>query len=276
MVRQRRLAAELRRLREAAGLTCEETAARLDCSVSKVSRIETGRVHVSPRDVRDLLRIYGVPEEQRDKLIQLAREARQKGWWQAYRDSMEPHLASYFGLEDAASRLRLYRISRIPGLLQTQDYSRAFHAASRPRMQPPDTERSVALLTERQRQAGTNPPELQVILCEAALRCQAGSPEVLRGQIKHLITASTTPGITVQVLPYASGLQTSPDVSFTILGFPDPADRDIVCVPYPTGVLWVEDDAEVDQYDEIFRSTQSASLPPADSTALMSSMLSDL
>jgi transcriptional regulator with XRE-family HTH domain len=90
MVRRRRLAAELRRLREAAGLTCDDVAARLDCSASKISRIETGRVAVSPRDVRDMLAVYGVEEDQRGGLIQLARDARQKGWWQGYGDSVEP------------------------------------------------------------------------------------------------------------------------------------------------------------------------------------------
>jgi transcriptional regulator with XRE-family HTH domain len=276
MVRQRRLAAELRRLREAAGLTCEETAARLECSASKISRIETGHVRVSPRDVRDLLRIYGAPEDQRDRLIELARESRQKGWWQAYRDTLEPHLATYLSLEHETSEMRLYRISRIPGLLQTPDYARAFFAATRPGVHPPDAERSVALLTERQRQAGTSPPILQVILCEGALRYQAGSREVLRGQIEHLITVSTTPGITVQVMPYASGLQTSIDASFTIMGFPEPVDPDIVCVPYQTGVLWLEDSAEVGQYCALFGRIQTASLSPADSAELMTTLLRDL
>src|SRR5215475_3510440 len=99
MVRRRRLAAELRRLREAAGLTCDEAAQRMDCSASKISRIETGRVAVSPRDARDLLAIYGVIDDQRDSLIQLAREARKKGWWQGYGDSVQPHLATYLGME---------------------------------------------------------------------------------------------------------------------------------------------------------------------------------
>src|SRR6516165_10640875 len=90
-VRRRRLALELRRLRESAKLTCEEVAEQLECSASKISRVETGRVSVSPRDVRDMLEIYGVPEDQRDSLIQLARDSRQKGWWHAYADSVQAH-----------------------------------------------------------------------------------------------------------------------------------------------------------------------------------------
>src|SRR6204780_5987468 len=98
-VRRRRLALELRRLRESAKLTCEEVAERLECSASKISRVETGRVSVSPRDVRDMLEISATPPDQRDSLVQLARDSRQKGWWHASGDSVQPHFATYLGLE---------------------------------------------------------------------------------------------------------------------------------------------------------------------------------
>jgi transcriptional regulator with XRE-family HTH domain len=128
-VRRRRLALELRRFRDAAGLTCEEVAEHLECSTSKISRIETGRVSVSPRDVRDMLHFYGVPGPQQDSLVQLARESRQKGWWHAYSDAIEPRFATYIGLESAASEIRIYEVTLIPGLLQTEDYARAVIAA---------------------------------------------------------------------------------------------------------------------------------------------------
>src|SRR5215469_4002681 len=130
-VRRRRLAFELRRLREAAKLTCDDVAALLECSASKISRIETARVTVSPRDVRDLLGIYGVPDDQRDSLIQLARESRQKGWWQAYGEGVEPHLTTYIGMESEASEIRHFNVGRIPTLLQTEDYARAVVTAGR-------------------------------------------------------------------------------------------------------------------------------------------------
>jgi transcriptional regulator with XRE-family HTH domain len=276
MVRRRRLAAELRRLREAAGLTCDEVGARLDCSASKISRIETGRVLVSPRDVRELLWVYRVQGEQRDSLIQLARECRQRGWWQGYGGGVQPHLATYLGLEHAASEMRIWKQSRVPGLVQTEDYARVMFSAARLGKVHPDTERSVALLMERQRQASVSPPCLRMVLDEAALRHQVGGPGVLRGQIEHLVELTALPGVFIQVMTYSSGLHISMDASFTIMEFPDPADRDVVCIGYPTGLIWVEDITEVDRYNDLFRQLQAAALSPDDSAALMTSLVNDL
>jgi transcriptional regulator with XRE-family HTH domain len=275
VVRRRRLAAELKRLREAARLTCEETAARLECSASKISRIESGQTGVSPRDVRDLLRVYGVPEDQRESLIELAREARQKGWWQTY-SSVQPHLATYLGLEHAASQIRLYRTSRVPTLLQTPDYARSFFSAARPGAIHPGTEQSISLLIERQRQAALRPPALAAVLSEAAVRYQPGSPDTHRGQLAHLLGLASRPATTIQVLTYNSGLHITQDTSFTSLSFPDPADPDIVCVAYPTGLLWVEEGTEVSHYNTLFGRLQAAALSPEDSAAFITTLLEQL
>lgn len=276
MVRRRRLALELRRLREAAQLTCEDVAARLECSASKISRIETGHVLVSPRDVRDLLRIYGVPEDQRETLIQLARESRQKGWWQTYGRGVQPLVATYLGLEHAASEIRVWKLSRVHGLLQTEDYARALFGVARIGESDPDTERSVALLMERQRQAAASSPCLRIVLDEAALHHQVGGPEVLRRQIEHLVEASAMPDVFIQVMPYSSGVQIATDAAFTIMAFPDPADPDVVCIGYPTGLLWVEESTEVDRYNELFRQLQATALSFEESASLMVSLLKDL
>src|SRR5258705_17508 len=116
-VRRRRLALELRRFRDAASLTCEEVAEHLECLTSKISRIETGRVSVSPRDVRDMLQLYGVPGPQQDSPVQLAPEWPQKGWWHAYSDAIEPHFATYIGLRRAASEIPTSEVTSIPCLL---------------------------------------------------------------------------------------------------------------------------------------------------------------
>jgi transcriptional regulator with XRE-family HTH domain len=277
MVRRRRLAAELRRLREAAHLTCDEVAARLDCSASKISRIETGRVSVSPRDVRDLLGIYGVPDDQRDNLIQLARESRQKGWWQGYGDSVEPHLATYVGMESAASEIRHYTTTRIPTLLQTADYARAVISGGRADSSyATSPDRSLEMLMERQRLAWASPPQVWVVLDEAALRRQAGGPEVMREQIEHLIELSAMRNVFIQLVPFSVGAHIAMGLPFVILGFADPGDPDVVCTAYPTGVLWIEDAAEVRSYGMIFHHLQAAALSLDDSAALMTSVLKDL
>ncbi|MGB6454371.1 MAG: helix-turn-helix transcriptional regulator [Streptosporangiaceae bacterium] len=273
---RRRLASELRRLREAAQLTTEDVAARLECSASKISRIETGRVLAGPRDVRDMAGLYGVPDELRDSLVQLARESRSRGWWQGYGDTVQPHLATFLGLEHDASQIRIWNLSRLPSLMWTEDYARAVFSAARTGQVHPDTDRSVALVTERQRQAALTPPGLSAVLDEAALRHHVGGQQVLRGQLEHLIELSARPQIRIQVMPYTSSLQIAMDASFTIMGFPDPADPDVVCIGYPTGLLWIEDTTEVDRYNDLFRQLQAAALSDADSAAFMTSLAEDL
>ena len=119
-IRRRRLGAELRRQREAAGITIEAVAEQLECSASKVSRIETGHTTATPRDVRDMLRIYGVVGAESDELVQIAREARQKGWWHPYSTVL---VGAYVGLEAAAGSIRAYEQQVVPGLLETEEYA---------------------------------------------------------------------------------------------------------------------------------------------------------
>lgn len=275
-VRRRRLAFELRRLREAAKLTCEDVAELLECSASKISRIETARVTVSPRDVRDLLRIYGVSNDQQESLIQLARESRQKGWWQAYGDSVQPHFATYLGMESAASQIKQVNLTRIPVLLQTENYAREVIAAGRMSRSLPVHDRSVELLMERQRLARASPPDVWVVLDEAALRRQVGGPEVMRQQIEHLIERSATPGVFLQCIPFSGGAHVAMDLPFVIMGFPDPADPEVVCMGYPTGVLWIENMTEVHKYNTFFHHLQASALSLGESAALMISVLKEM
>jgi transcriptional regulator with XRE-family HTH domain len=275
-VRRRRLALELRRLREAAKLTCDEVAEQLECSASKISRVETGRVSVSPRDVRDMLAIYGVPEDQRDGLVQLARDSRQKGWWHAFSDSVHPHFATYLGMESAASQIRIYKSIRIPNLLQTEDYARAINAAGQVGGQLASDDRQFALQMERQRQALANPARVWVVLDEAALRREVGGPEVMRQQLEYLCEMSSSPNVFLQVIPFSSGAHIAFDLPFVILSFPDPVDPDVVCMGYATGCLWIEDMAEVDRYNLFFHHLQATALSFDDSVALITSVLKEL
>jgi transcriptional regulator with XRE-family HTH domain len=274
-VRRRRLALELRRLREAAKLTCEEVADQLECSASKISRVETGRVSVSPRDVRDMLEIYGVPELQRDPLVQLARESRQKGWWHAYADSLQPHVATYLGMESAASDIRIYEVNLIPGLLQTEEYARAVLTAGAVSSPRSDVERQVALKMERQRLA-MNSPNVWAVLDEAALRRQVGGPEVMRVQLEYLRELGGLRNVRLQVIPFGGGAHPAMGRPFVILAFGEEADPDVVYLKNLTGALWVENVEEVDRYNVFFNHLQATALSFENSAALMTAVLKEM
>ena len=190
-VRRKRLGIELRRLREQADLTCEDVGHRLDCSGTRISRIETGRISIRPGDVRELLEIYGVTGAEADLLVQLAREARQKGWWHTYGRALPAWFEAYIGLEAAAVRFRDFQSMVIPGLLQTEEYARAVLRAAPYPGSADDIDRQVALRMERQNiLAQPGPPDLWLVLAESVVRVQVGGPPVMRSQLRRLIDAS--------------------------------------------------------------------------------------
>lgn len=275
-VRRRRLALELRRLREAARLTCEEVAEHLECSASKISRVETGRVSVSPRDVRDMLELYGVPADQRESLVQLARDSRQKGWWHAYSDTMQPQMATYIGLESAASEIRIYEVSLIPGLLQTEDYARAVIRAGMVNSPAEDIERRVSLLMARQPAVvRDDPPKVWAVLDEAALRRTVGGAGLMRLQLDHLLDLSRLPNVAIQVIPFGAGAHPAMGRPFVILAFPERADPDVVYLEDLTSALYVEDVDEVDRYNMFFNHLRATALSFEDSAALIMSVIKE-
>src|SRR6266700_8321268 len=164
-VRRKRLSIELRRLREQANLTCEEVGERLDCSGTRISRMETGKISVRPGDVRELLEVYSVTGAQADALVQLAREARRKGWWHAYGQVLPPWFETYLGMEAEAARLRDFQPLAMPGLFQTEDYAHAVLRAAPGTGRPEDISRQVALRMRRQAVLGqASPPRMWVVL----------------------------------------------------------------------------------------------------------------
>jgi transcriptional regulator with XRE-family HTH domain len=262
-VRRRRLGIELRRLREDAGLTIDRVAAALECSDSKISRIETGQVSATPRDVRDMLEIYGVDPQQRDELIQMAREARQKGWWHAFGGIPVPAIV---GFETAASSMSLYAALLIPFFFQTPDYARAVLRAVRGDLPSTELERLLELRMARQSLLNQDePPLLWVVLDEAALRRRVGGAETMRAQLERLQQAALLPNVTLQVLPFSGGEHAGMDGGFTIIGFAEEADPNLVYIENITSDLYVEDAAEVRKYDLSFDHLRASALSPTDS-----------
>ncbi|OLR94716.1 helix-turn-helix domain-containing protein [Actinokineospora bangkokensis] len=261
-VRRRRLASELRRFREAAELTIDEVGEKLECSASKISRIETGTVGVTPRDVRDMLELYGIDEDRREALVQLAREARQKGWWHAYN---EVFTGSFVGLEAEASSLHAHQALLVPGLLQTEDYTRAVIRAIRPDVEEAEVEKRVAGRIERQRLlTDPNPPEYWVVLDEAVLHRVTGGPGVMHAQLTRLVEASTMPHVTLQVVPFGAGAHAGMEAPFLILGFPEQADPDVVYVENSMSGVYLEEASDVRRYTLLFDHLRAAALKPDD------------
>jgi transcriptional regulator with XRE-family HTH domain len=274
-VRRRRLAIELRRLREEAGLTIERVADALECSDSKISRIETAQVAASPRDVRDMLDLYGMSGERRDELVQVAREARQKGWWHAYRDV--EFVGSYIGLEAAASSIRIYEALLIPGLLQTRQYAGAILRALRPDLPPEQLERRVELRVARQAiLVQDEPPAFWGILDEAVVRRTIGGRQLMREQLQRLVETAEAPNVTLQILPFAAGEHAGLDGTFTILSFPEPADPDVVHVEHITSELYLERADELYRYALAFDHLRATALKPSDSIGFLKKIASEL
>jgi transcriptional regulator with XRE-family HTH domain len=266
-VRRRRLASELRRLREVADMTIDEVGEKLECSASKISRIETGHVGVTPRDVRDMLELYGVGGDDREALVQLAREARKQGWWHAYK---EVFTGTFVGLEADASSLRAFQALLVPGLLQTESYARAVIRAVRPDTDEADVTKRVAARVARQELlTDSTPPEYWAVIDEAVLHRVVGNQQVMAEQLKRLLEMAQFPHVTLQVLPFSAGAHPGMDGPFVIMGFPEAADPDVVYVESTGNGFFVEMPPDVRRYSLMFDHLRAAALKPDDSSEVI-------
>jgi transcriptional regulator with XRE-family HTH domain len=259
-VRRRRLASELRRLRDHAELTIDEVGEKLECSASKISRIETGHVGVTPRDVRDMLELYGVAGEELEELVQLSREARKKGWWHSY---SEVFTGAFVGLEAEAATLRAYQALLVPGLLQTADYTREVTRASRPDISSAELDRRVAGRQARQKLlADVDPPQYWAVIDEAVLCRPIGGPKVMHLQLRRLAELAALPHVTVQIVPFSAGSHAGMEGPFLILGFPEQADPDVVYVENTSIGVYMEEPPEILRYTLKFDHLRAMALGP--------------
>ncbi|MEU8972664.1 helix-turn-helix transcriptional regulator [Streptomyces monashensis] len=272
------LGSQLRRLREARGITREAAGYSIRASESKISRMELGRVSFKVRDVEDLLTLYGITDEvERQSLLSLAREANVAGWWHSYTDVLPSWFPTYVGLEGAASLLRVYEVQFVHGLLQTEQYARAVVRRGMTGASPDDVERRVSLRLERQKYllaadtAGA--PEFHIVLDEAALRRPYGDREVMRGQLQHLIDVSERPNVRLQVMPFRFGGHSGESGAFTILSFPDADLSDVVYVEQLTSALYLDKREDVAQYEQALKELQQDSPGPDESRDLLRGLL---
>lgn len=265
-VRHRRLAAELRRLRKNTGLSAEDVAARLAWSPAKVYRTEAGQSLPPIGHLTTLLELYGVPDTTRAMLLQLARDARRRGWWAAFGDVLP---TAYVSLEDDASRIRAYESQVVHGLLQTDEYARAILSLDH----APETEVERRLQARMARKALlTRPdaPRVEVILDDAVLRRVVGDPEVMRGQLYALRSAARRPNVSVRVLPFdRAGVHV--DGPMTILAFAED-DPEVIYVESMGGSLYLESEHQVATVKARFECVDKAALDEEESAALIAAV----
>jgi transcriptional regulator with XRE-family HTH domain len=268
-LRRRQLGSELRRLRESVNLTLDQVAASLYCSTSKISRIETARVSATLRDVRDMLELYGIDDDHRMALMQLAREARQREpWWRAY--SGAPTTRTLVSLEEAATSIQASEALLIPGLLQTEDYARSVFQSITVELDPQEVDRRVAIRMARQALLTRDvPPEVHIVIDEAVLRRLIGGREVMRSQLSRLLESYELPSLTLQVLTFYAVKYISMTGAFMILTFPDPTDRALVYIEHTAGDLYLEDEDQIHRHQQLFARLVSAALQPEDSLAFL-------
>ena len=279
-VRRRRLAAELRRLR--GSRTGGEVARAVGWSNSKVSRAESGRESFPPSEVRKLIDYFGVGEPLRSRLLALAADAAKRGWWDEYADAIGPGYLEFIGLEAEATATFQWQSDVIPGLLQTEAYSRQIDEVFKevsPTTPPAVHEKFLQVRARRQRRLTEEPPlRLSVVMDQAVLLRAIGDREVMRGQLAKLIETSGLANVQLRILPLAqnSGLV---GASFAILSFGDHQEpgasslADVVSTESLNTEVYVEGQAETHFYTLFAQALAKAALDPERSRDLISSTI---
>ena len=268
---------QLRRLREAHGITREIAGETIRASHAKISRLELGRVGFKERDVADLLKLYGVTRApEREAFLRLVRQANTPGWWHRYSDVLPGWFEMYVRLEQAASAIRSYQVQFVPGLFQTEEYARAVITSDARGESPDDLERRVHLRMTRQKLlAEPHAPTFTAILDEAAVRRPYGSRRVLREQLEHLVALGELANVTLRVLRFddAASATAGP---FTVLRFAEPDLPDVVYIEQLTSAVYLDKPAEVGHYRAAMDRIATAAASPQESTALLARLAREL
>ncbi|MEV5709299.1 helix-turn-helix transcriptional regulator [Actinoallomurus sp. NPDC052274] len=277
-VRRRIVGAQLRRLREAAGVSRKDAAETINATESRIGRLEQGRAGLDEDDVVALLKLYGIDDRgERDALLTVVREASRPGWLQAYSNAMPAWFRPYVDLEEAAQVIRTYEVQFIPGLLQTPEYTRAVVRQGMSDPSSAEIERRVELRMRRQRLLyQPHPPRLWAVIDEAALWRPIGSVEVTRAQLRALHEAARRENITVQVMPFRVGGHAGEAGAFTILRFPEPELPDIAYIEQLTGAMYLEKDDDMDHYTAAMERLCVQSASPDESMDLISKIMREL
>jgi transcriptional regulator with XRE-family HTH domain len=277
-VRRMLVGAQLRRLRTEKGMTREQAAEAIRASEWKIHRLENGQVGFKERDIVDLLALYGVDDPvQVVEFVILARQANVPGWWHHYGDLLPQWFRAYVDLESVATLIRTYEGQLVPGLLQTEDYTRALLGGAQLDDTPEEAERRVALRLGRQALlARERAPRLWAVVDEAALRRPVGGRQVMREQLERLIEATKRPNVTLQVLPFAAGAHPAMVGAFSVLRFADQELPDVVYVEHLNNATYLDRREEVERYLDVMESLCVAAEPPSRTAEFLDRILDSL
>lgn len=267
--RRRQLGADLRRLRDLKGLTLEEAGARVGISKATLSRYETKEGSVKWPAVDALCREYDASDDERLALVELAKGARIQGWWRSLADPIPESMNLMLTLEDEVVREDHYACMYIPGLLQTRAYAEAVHRASEMRCAEREVRHMVDIRMKRQELLlREDPPHIWCVIDEAAIRRSVGGQTVMHEQLRHLLTTSELPHVTIQVLPFSTGAHAAAVGSFVVLGGQTP-ELDVVYVDILGGGLFMEKPEELERYRLAFQYLRAQALDLEASVALI-------
>jgi transcriptional regulator with XRE-family HTH domain len=272
-VRRRRLAAELRGIRESKGRSGDSVAAALKWSPSKISRYERARTGLRPREVERLLDYYEISGPRRELLLALAEDAAQKGWWEEFADSLSEDYQQFIGLEHEAASIAIWHVDVVTGLLQTEAYARHIISSySRVDPIPPGMiGRLVRVRMRRQEVLNREGLNVSVVLDESILKRRIGSDSVMYEQLQHLARAADRPNLALHVLPL-DAQHTVTGESFVIFGFGEDSDamlQDVVSTEHLRNGFSLEGERETYLHRIAFQMLAGASLDPAASRALI-------
>jgi transcriptional regulator with XRE-family HTH domain len=275
-VQRRRLSLELRRARDAVKFKQAEVAQAMDWSSSKLVRIERGDVNVSTNDLRALLDHYGVKDEMKvEELLELARSARGTSFYDQFSELLKPGFKEYLAYESSASVIRQYDPVIVPGLLQTEEYARGLFRGHRF-----DPDRADRLWTLRQYRQLVHdrrqPPDMNFVLDEAALRRHVGRGHAMLHQLEQLKEMAKRRHITIQIIPFARGAHPGLDGNFIILEFDDPSLDNLVHLE-SVNVVTVKDDIDlIGRYLDRFEILQEIALSPKESKDFLDQLIADM
>ncbi|MFF5114745.1 helix-turn-helix domain-containing protein [Streptosporangium sp. NPDC000509] len=274
-VRLRRLAAELRRLRQEAGLSQAEVTEKTDVNLATLHRIETAKTKPQLRTLNALLDAYGVTGSQRTDLVALQKEAKQRGWLHGLEANLPDKYSAYIGLEAEAKQAINYESLFVPGLLQTEDYAQAVIRGVLPTAAEAEVDSFVTARMQRQALLEHEAPlRLWAIIDQAALHRTVGSDAIMRAQLTHLLQQAQRPHITVQVIPFSAGAHPGMPGSFIVLKF-DAEGSDVIHIDSMAGDLFFEKEADIRQYNHICEHLRAIALSPTDTAALLTSLRED-